>query len=303
MVARLAVLAMLVALGGCAHKLPTDQATAFRTLASGDRDAFANLAKSENEAVTAFVTNQVSAGQGSVSTANCDLQPAPDASGRPCAVVWKTIQLRPTAPHTRKLISAVSDYGEQMATLAEAKDIQEAQGSVSALGKAVNGLFTAAGVPPIGGALMDALVKIQQSRLVEQRRLMLLEAAQQADPGVRAAAATMTRISERLQANLQVTAVDRLTSAEGVLKTPVAGEGASAAQARRTKALGDMVKAANDLQTARDLDTDFSPLADAHAKLVEALRNPEGDTASALADIRAYLGLLKAAAVAAKDEP
>jgi hypothetical protein len=307
MSSRIVALLVALAIGGCAHSLPTDQAEAFRTLATANRDSFGALGKQESEAVSALIMREAAAGRGVVSSEHCDLAPRDADRGKPCALVWKDarsgaeVTLRPTAANARAVIGALSVYGDQMATLAEAQDIAQAQASVASVGKAVNGLFAAVGVPPIGAVVVDALAAIQKSRLVDQRREVLLVAAERADPAVALASDRMTEISRRLQSNLTIAASKRLSDAELAYRAPVAGETAAAAQARRTAALAEMVKGSNDLQAARDLATDYSALADAHRKLIAALRRPEGSTADAIADLKTFLGLLKAAEGAVKE--
>lgn len=117
--------------GGCAHKLPIDDAVAFRTLATANRDSFRALAKSANESLITFVSRRLQEGAGEVSYVGCKLAPIGDEAKQACTVVWtpklgKGLELRPTAPATRALIGALADYGDQMATLAEAKDVTQA---------------------------------------------------------------------------------------------------------------------------------------------------------------------------------
>jgi hypothetical protein len=299
----------LVALSGCAHKLPSDEALAFKTLASANKDSFQALATSEHDAVSLYVARQLQVDKGKVAYVNCGLIAPADAQ-TPCAVIWTPpsgdpIELRPTAANSRALIGALASYGEQMATLAEAKDITEAQSSADGVTTSIKALATAVGFGPIAAVAIDGASWAHKTAIVNNRRRALLQAAEKADPAVELAAQRMKAIATRLKNNLVLTASTRLSDASLAI--------AAEQELLRKKAPGkpgdpkiiaastaEMVKAANDLQAGRDLSTDYSALRSAHAKLISALKKPKGSTAEALADIKTFLTLLKAADTATK---
>lgn len=323
------VLLVAVLLAGCAHKLPVDDATAFRTLATANRDSFQALAKSENDSVTTFVSRRLQEGIGEVSYVGCKLAPVGDEAKQPCTVVWadkvgKRFELRPTAPATRELIGALAGYGDQMATLAEAKDVTQAQASIDGVATSIKALGTAVGLGPIAGVIVDAASWLEKGRMVDKRRRALLAAAEKADEAVQLASVKMGEIAVRLRDNLSVTANSRITdaylrvgdakaaiaaaaadsqdgvSSEAATEVTLAAVAPAAGPSLMANALAELVQATQDFQAARGLAVDYSSLGTAHTKLIEALRDPKRSTAEALADLKTFLTLLKAAETATK---
>lgn len=316
-------------LGGCAHKLPVDDATAFRTLATANRDSFQALAKSENDSVTTFVSRRLEEGKGEVAYVGCKLEPTGDEAKQPCAVLWspktgQPIELRPTAPATRALIGALAGYGDQMATLAEAEDVTQAQASVEGVATSIKALGTAVGLGPIAGVIVDAASWLGKGRMVDKRRRALLAAAEKADPAVQLASRRMGEIAVRLRDNLSVTAHSRISDAYLQLSESKAPNATAVADGQETSrseanagppqesdtiaagpsptasAFAELLLATQDFQAARDLSVDYSSLGTAHTKLIRALRDPTRSTAEALADMKTFLTLLKAAETATK---
>ncbi len=314
------------ALVGCATALPTDEATAFQKLATANRDAFSGLAKTESEGVIGFATDHYQAG--SLSPAGCELA----ATETSCVIVFTLAPAPPiildqTAPKTRALIGALADYGDRMATLATAKDITDAQGAAAGVGTAVKALATAVGVAPIAGVIVDAAVWAEKNALVNARREALRQAATKADPAVDAAARKMGVIAMHLKQNIETTASSRLLESQLQLAAIKKAEQADEAQLTALSpprdaatvlardrmvaqldrdrsdaraAVANIIQAAHDLQAARDLDTDYTPLSKAHAKLVKALAEPHPSVSEVLGDLDTFLGLLKRAEAAAK---
>jgi hypothetical protein len=294
-------LPLLLFTAGCVHQLPSDEATAFKTLASANRDSFEALAKTEDQSVKMFAQRRVVEGNGFLAPEGCH-QAKPEET---CALVWHPssgvgFRLEPTAANTRALIGAIADYGDQMATLAEAKDVTDAQGSLDGVSTAVKGLMTAVGIPAIGAVVVDAAIWLQKGRMVDKRRRALLQAAETADPAVQLAAKRMGEITGHLRGNLMMTAGERIADAS--LATAPGPENKTAAGERRA-ALADMIQAAQDLQSARELSTDYSSLATAHSKLVTALRDPRRRTSEVISDLKTFLSLLESAKAAAKPQP
>lgn len=288
-------LSLAVLLSGCAHQLPTDQATAFKTLAAANRDSFQNLAAAEDESVRMFVQREVLSGNGAVRPTGCGLA----ITDKNCVLVWEStrgtkIELAPTAANTRAVIGALADYGDQMATLAEAEDVATAQASVEGVSTAVKGLATAVGLGPIAGVFIDAATWAGKAQIIDKRRRALLQAARTANPAVQAAATRMQQISAHLQSNLTVTARSRIDTANLTLRD------AASSKEQRIAAFADMTDAAQDLQSARDLSTDYRPLGTAHNKLIAALEDPKRRTSEAIADLKTFLSLLEAAKAANK---
>lgn len=303
-------------LTGCAHQLPKNDAIAFQTLATANRDSFQALAQSESDSVTTFVSRRLEEGVGAISYKNCDKTPV-EGGSLPCTAVWtpkigKPIELRPTAAKTRALIGGLAGYGEQMATLAKAEDVTELQSSADGVATSIKALGTALGMGPLANVIIDAAAWIGKRRMIEKRRSALLEAAREADPSVQLAARRLGEISTLLRGNLTDTAHSRITdahlaigankaaSSRAAAKSDAGGELAPRAPVSTAEALTELVQATQDLEAARDLSTDYSALGVAHDKLVKALANPKQSTAHVLADVKTFLTLLKAAETATK---
>lgn len=292
---------LLLFAAGCAHRLPSDEATAFKTLASANRDSFEALAKTEDQSVKMFAQRRVIEGNGFLAPEGCH-QSKPEET---CVLVWNPssgagFRLEPTAANTRALIGALAAYGDQMATLAEAKDVTEAQGSLDGVSTAVKGLMTAAGITAIGPVILDAAIWFQKGQMIDKRRRALLQAAETADPAVQRAAKRMGEITGHLRDNLMMTSGERIADAS--LATAPGPENKAPAAERRA-ALADMIQAAQDLQSARQLSTDYSSLATGHTKLISALKDPRRRTSEAISDLKTFLSLLEAAKAAAKPQP
>ena len=271
-------------LAGCGT-LPAEEAGAFRTLASADRDAFTALAQRESDTVNAIALSRPLS---SVERENCGI-----GKTGPCALVVDLgnggkLSLSPTAPETRALIGALADYGTSMAELAEAKDVAAAQEAAGKAGGSVKGLIALVpGAPTVVGPIIDGIVWGAGQGLVQKRRQALLAAAEKADPAVQLAATRMGAISTRLRSNLERASVMKLDAAwEAWQRAPD--------QPTRTAAFQAMTAAAADVNAARQIRIEYSALAQGHARLVAALRG-NGDIAAALGELETFVGILAAA--------
>lgn len=290
-IAGLGIAGLALILAGCAT-LPADEAGAFRTLSSADRDAFTALGKQESDVVNAIM---LARDDGSLERDNCDL----GGSGA-CELVlqfprepeWR---LGPTAPETRALIGALAAYGDSMATLAEAADVTAAQEAAGKAGGSVKNLVNLVpGAPSVVGPVIDGIVWASNQGMVQKRRSALRQAAEKADPAVKLAAERMEAISARLRSNLERAAVRKLDAAwEAWQRAPDA--------ATRQQKYMAVTAAAAELNTARQVRTDYSALADGHHKLVQAL-NGAGDPVAAMGELETFIGILSAARAAAEKD-
>ena len=158
---------------GCARTLAAQEATAFETMASADREAFDDLTEAEQAARVRYAQRAVRASKGVVNIKGCEPTLAGD-----CQVSYSlgvaTIPLAQSAPKARATLAAISRYGEQMAELAEAKDLSDVQSKAEAAGGAVKSLILtvtpAAPLALIAGPIVDAAVFASKASLVSKRR-------------------------------------------------------------------------------------------------------------------------------------
>lgn len=338
-----AAAAACLALSACAG-LPAKEAGVFRTYAAADRDAFVGVAAAERTAVVEVVSETAATGDIPLTFENCNVAETND-SGDPCIAVYATpsevgvartpsserdvLKLSQAAPKTRALIGALADYGEEMATLAEAADIAEAKTQTAAVGTAVTGLLSAVGAPPVLGPIIDLAVWGRQKQLVEARREALLQAARKADPGVKLLTVQLRAVTTQLKRNLisangqklanaRLAALEAKLSSEDLaaqLKRLDASAGSpnskiparealnlaistSAQRARTANAL--LLAAADALQAARNIPTDYSRLEVAHTALLEALEDPDTDLSTILTGLAELVGKINAVKTAAQ---
>lgn len=286
---RLWIAGLALLLSGCGT-LPAGEAGAFRTLASANRDSFTGLSQRESDLVNAIALSQPTA---SVERENCDL----GGTGT-CALVVELADggrfiLSPTAPETRALIGGLATYGDSMAELAEAKDVDAAQDAAAKAGASVKGLAAMVpGAPSIIGPVIDGIVWGAGQGMVQKRRRALLAAAEKADPAVQLAARRMGEISGRLRSNLERASVMKLDAAWAAWQR-------APDEATRAARFQAMATAAAELNTARQIPIDYSALAQGHARLVEALRG-NGGLGAALGELQTFVGILNAVRTAAE---
>lgn len=236
-------------LSGCTT-LPTDEATGFQKVAGADRDAFANVARTEESSIATRAELLAAGRPGEYLKEGCDFDfrtlappaPAPPlslASGAPapapamkdgtaaqkvCSLTFQPTGdplLTPTlaAPKTRALIAAIAAYADKMSELATAKDVATAQAAVDGLATTISGIALAAGATaPVAAAIEFADVATKAAFVTERRR-KLLEAANRAETPIDAAAAAMNRISRLLQQNIEASAADRIRLGLGAAVT------------------------------------------------------------------------------------
>jgi hypothetical protein len=302
-----------VMLAGCAT-LPAAEATAFKKMASAKREAFDNVATAEAAALSSLAAADIDAGFGRFTVASCSSA----VDSQACVVTYDrngaTYPLTTAAPHARELVAGIADYGAAMAELAEAKDLEDAKASAEAVGASVKSLAAIVpGAPAFVGPLVDAAVWTGQKRIVEKRRQALLGAARKAHPVVRLAGEELGRIALPLKENLVRASSQRVTNAatriglsqqeEQRLRQQIAGlkPAQIVERAALVRTMGDervvrradsqeLFAAAQGLNAARAIKTDFTGLEKAHSKLLDRLANPKISLEDALADLNEFLG-------------
>lgn len=300
-------------LAGCAT-LPAPEATAFKKMASAKKDAFDNVAAAEAAALSSLAAADLDAGVGRFTIASC----SGAVESPPCVVTYErdgaTYPLTTAAPHAGELIAGIADYGAAMAELAEATDLEDAKAGAEAVGAGVKSLAALLpGAPVIVGPLVDAAVWAGQKRIVEKRRQALLGAARKAHPVVKLAGEELGRIAIPLKHNLVRASSQRVTNAatriglsqqeERALRQQLAGlkptqiversalvRTVGDGSAARRADTEELLAAAQGLNAARSIKTDFTGLEKAHAKLLDRLANPEISLEDALKDLNEFLG-------------
>ena len=316
---------MLYCLAACAT-LPAPEAIAFRKIAEADRVRFSAITATEREAVTGMAVRQVAINRGKIDYVNCASHDSGD-----CRLSYQldglVIDLGQSAPNMRRLVDHISDYAAGMAELAEAKDIDAAVGKAGGAADAAASLAALVGVPFVKPAL-DAVVQLFRADLNARRRRLMLENARAAQPVIAAAAARMSAIAVPVKTNILAAAGIDLDEAGGALEGSQAR--ATALEQRAARLRGEVargragaeerldgaearleavhaaravqaeaaIRAGDAVSVARRIDTDFSPLAEGHAKLVARLADPSVGLDQALADINRFLAVLDAFAAA-----
>lgn len=317
----LAAALTMISITACAT-LPQREATAFKTIAKADADAFGAGTAAEVASVTEGAIIQPSSGGLAIATDNCvgDLPKNAVCEVRLTGVGAPNLALVEGAPRTRKLIAAVASYGAAMADLAEAKDLKAAKANVDAAEKAIETLATVTGVGAPAAGIAKAVAAITKGRLTAARRNALLEAAVAADPAVRMASRNLGKIAMELRSNILDSATIRLNryrlafdraGATGrqlkeqydALPKGSAGEDErqrlrvliDQEQTHRINAGTGIVRTAADIRLARGMRTDFGGLATAHAALISALRDERVGLTPAFEGLNSYLDAVSSA--------
>jgi hypothetical protein len=325
MIRRCLPFAAILCLPACAT-LPAPEAKAFHELATANRDAFGSLVETQTEVFTRLARRGIESGRGRIQQMNCS-----DADLEECRLSYDLdgadIALGPTAVNTRKLIDAIATYGERMAQLAEASDLEAVSERADAAAGAVQALI--ATVSPPAGAIAKPILEgaalAHRQKLVKRRRAFLLQIASAAKPSIDTASMAMTEIAKVVRDNLAIAAARSLREGQRALNEGERREsalvGRSAALAskagaeerrdyvedrldrvreQRGEQVEAMVGAARALNATKQLEVDFKPLADAHDALIAKLRNPDESLEAAIADIDKFLALLDSFAAVTK---
>jgi hypothetical protein len=318
-------IALLYWLPACTT-LPAPEAKAFHELATANRDAFGGLVETQTAAFAGLARRGIENGRGRMQQMNCS-----DADSGECKLSYdlegSDIALGPAAVQTRKLIGAIATYGERMAQLAEARDLDAVAERADAAAGAVQALIVAV-APPAGAAvkpILDAAARAHREKLVRRRRAFLLAIATAAKPSVDTASRTMTDIAREVRENLAIAAARSLRASQRALDAGerqerdlvARGEALRArpgteeqrdyvddrldgVRARRGEQVDAMIRAARALNATKELDVDFKPLREAHDALIAKLQDPDMSLEAAMAEVDKFLGLLDAFAAVAK---
>lgn len=308
----LAILSVAAGLSGCAT-LPAKEATALHLLASADATAFdeaiqgdasTRLAQAQSFLAEGNGRVVVGAGCGTESAKNCEVTYTAASGGRRV--------LKAAAPNSKALLGSIKRYTEQMAALAEAKDLdtmkekaEAAAGSLKALALVISPA-TAWAEPLINAA---AFIGVAQKR--EARRRGLLRVAQAAQPWIKAAADDLQRVwnnlrvNERDGASFRIYDLDERIKADGAevkrlqadigqgFMPIVTAQRIEQLQDRQAINLAEMSALSDRLDAMRVEGLSFSKLTDAHTELILSLKNPKGNTEDMIRDVNSVLTLLE----------
>ncbi|MEG3172126.1 hypothetical protein U1708_07850 [Sphingomonas sp. ZB1N12] len=315
------LMSVTAGLSGCAT-LPAKEATALHLLASADTTAFdeavqgdaaARLAQAQSFLAESNGRVVVGAGCGAESAKNCEVTYTAASGGRRI--------LKAAAPNSKALLGSIKRYTEQMAALAEAKDLdtmkekaEAAAGSLKALALVISPA-TAWAAPLINAA---TFIGVAQKR--EARRRGLLRVAQAAQPWIKVASDDLQhvwdnlRVNERDGASFRIYDLDerikadraevqRLQMDNGLGTMPiVTTQRIEQLQDRQATNLSEMSKLSDRLDAMRGERLSFRKLTDAHAELILSLQNPKANTEDMIRDANSVLTLLEQIKLATKSK-
>jgi hypothetical protein len=308
-------------LSACAT-LPQREATAFKTIAKADADAFGKATAADLASRSeAAIIQLPSTGLG-ITTTRCtgDLPTTAVCDVMLTGPGAPPLSLVEGAPKTRKLIASIAAYGAAMADLAEAKDLAAAKANLDAAGTAIESLATLTGVAAPAAGIIKAATALGKGKLTEARRKALLEAALAADPAVRQVSANLAEIATQVRGNIldgTSTRINRyeiqfgratktwleLQRQQQELPKDAAGDDErerlrvlmNQEQTLRVDAGNALVRTAADVRLARGMRTDFSGLTKAHLALIEALRTKSVGLTPAFEGINSFLDAVSSA--------
>jgi len=310
-----------LSLTACAT-LPQREATAFKTMAKADADAFGKGTAAEVASVTEAAIIQPSRGGLGIEARNCEasLPATAKCEIRLTGDGAPPMELVEGAPRTRKLIAAIASYGAAMADLAEAKDVAAAKANVDSAEKSIETLATLTGVGAPAAGIAKMVAAIAKGRLTEARRKALLEAAIAADPAIQVAATNLGKIAIEIRKNILDSATVRINryqlafdraSATGrdlqkqyeALPKGTPGDAErqrlrvmiDLEQSHRVDAGNAIVRTAADIRLARGMQVDFTGLSKAHAALIAALRDPKVGLTAAFEGLNSFLDAVSSA--------
>lgn len=300
----------LTVLSGCAG-LPEKEAAAFAVLASTSQAAFEGAATAEESAVRDLATTRVAKLTGEISESGGCTTGIADAQAE-CHLIFTStkndltkselsVPFRPTAPTMRVLASRLGQYGKAMEELAKAEDIAAVKAAAGEAAGSVKALLNL--VPKIGavvGPIVDFAKWAYGIQLIEERRGKLLALAEGAHPLVATAGKYMGDIIDAYRSNIVAAESQRLSDLSMALKQKRKGKLVVTGEKERKALVDAMFESAKRIDAANNMPTDFSALEKGHAKLLEALRNPDVDVGVAVAQLREFVEHLKAVEAALK---
>lgn len=290
-------------LSGCAS-LPTGQATAFKSLATGSQTSFTPVSAAETDALSSDQLGQVASHQKRLMLSrSCT---AADSSDAPCYLVVgdrsmsdprQGVSLISRTPQVQKLVAAISLYAGAMSDLATAKDLDAAN---AATGKATASLKALVRLvnPAVGaaaGPLIDGLAFGAQQLRIQQRRRLMLTLATAAQPLVDGAATALGEEATQLRGTLVDLREKRLMDAMQAFDEDEQKAFPSPA-ADRAPLITNISRAASDLSDARAIKTDFTALSKSHRAVLNALRDPHADVTTSVTEAQAFLVVLQSVA-------
>lgn len=314
-----AAVTLSLALSGCASKLPGPEAEAFRIIAETNRTAFVELSDEHLAAQTRFAKRAILTGDGTVVVdPGCNL---PEKGA--CIVTYRLadspVRLNQSPAKAIAVLGSLSRYGASMAELAEAKDLDTVNTKAgAAAGAAKSLILTVAPGAGIVAPIIDLALLAAKSSLREKRRAALLRVAEAADPGIRDAAALFDGMLKPMRRDIELNATQEVTDIQrrmvgleieeraiAKIAKPTAAQQARLATLRQRRAddLELLIGSAGKVNAVREIDIEFATLAEAHAELVEKLRNPDTDTQELFENLNQVLVLIDQIEAATQKDP
>jgi hypothetical protein len=280
--------------GACAH-LPTDQAAAFKTIASGSEKGFAALSGAQAGALANEQLARAANGKTSFDvTASCF---NPDVATDPCFVVVGGIELGSHSERLQKLLGAVSVYASGMSDLAVAKDLDDAADATGKVKESLKSLLGSLPAPEAQGAraAVELLAFGSAQLRIEERRRTMARIAAAANPVIVGTAGVLGEETTQMRGILLDIRKTRLRHALQDLDTFNAKPPADSDEAStgRTKLMGAVSTAAAAVNQARGISTDFTPLIRSHQALLASLRNPHADITASVTEAEAFQASLQ----------
>ena len=297
-------------LTGCAANLPKAEADAFKTIAAADRDALSDLTQAQLASRLRYAKRAIVNGDGRVLvSAGC-----PDGDQGDCMVTYRLsdksdeVALVRSGANARVVMGSIARYGEQMAELAEAKDLDTVKAKAEAAGGAAKSLLlTVIPGADVAKPIIDLLLMAHNASLREKRRQALLANARAADPAIRQAALLLNGILIPVKTDLEMDAAREVNDIQARMadahraeleilnkRKRTADEDRRLAVLRegRARDLDLLVEASRKVNAVRGIDTDFGALATAHAKLIQKLENPDYNAEDVFRDLNQILVLI-----------
>lgn len=298
-----------IALTSCTSTLPGAEADAFKKIAAIDKEAFTQLSEAQLTAQTQYAKRAILAGKGRV-IVDTGCATADDG---PCIVSYTIsgadqVNLVEPAVKAKSVLGSLSRYGDAMAELAAAQDLETVNSKAESAGGAVKS-FVLNVIPQaaILGPIVDLAVLAAKASLVEKRRKALLANARAADPAIRATAVLLNGTLKPMKTDILLNASREVGDLQERMAKSQLQENAimkhrklstadqnmlAALRGKRASDLDLLVAAAAKVNAMRAINLDFGSLVSAHSELIKKLESPQYSAEEALSNLNQVLVLI-----------